>query len=78
MYFLRQLRKFNLHQELMVRFYRAIIESVITTWGSSATKHDLHRLQRIIRSAERTVGRRSDFDALTARHSRLFSSERAG
>ena len=60
MYFLRQLRKFNLPQELMVRFYTAIIESVITTsitvWGSSATKHDLHRLQRIIRSAERTTG----------------------
>ncbi|XP_037394180.1 uncharacterized protein LOC119263444 [Pygocentrus nattereri] len=60
MCFLRQLRKFNLPQELMVWFCTAIIESIITTsitvWGSSATKHDLHRLQRIIRSAERTTG----------------------
>ncbi|KAL7885902.1 hypothetical protein AOLI_G00061970 [Acnodon oligacanthus] len=31
-YFLRQLRKFNLPQELMARFYTAIIESVITTF----------------------------------------------
>ena len=60
MYFLRQLRKFNLSQELMVQFYTATIESVITSpitmWGSPATKHDIHRLQRIIRSAEKTTG----------------------
>ncbi|KAK1796896.1 hypothetical protein P4O66_000976 [Electrophorus voltai] len=55
MYFLCQLRKFNLLQ-----FNSAIIESVITTsitvWGSSATKHDIHRLQCMIRSAEKTTG----------------------
>ncbi|KAI4895321.1 hypothetical protein NFI96_009024 [Prochilodus magdalenae] len=60
MYFLHQLRKFNLSQELMVQFYTATIESVITSsitvWGSSATKHDIHRLQCIIRSAEKTTG----------------------
>ncbi|KAL6463905.1 hypothetical protein MHYP_G00282960 [Metynnis hypsauchen] len=57
MYFLCQLRKFNLPQELMVQFYTAMIESIITTsitvWGSSATKHDLHRLQCIIRTRKR-------------------------
>ncbi|KAI4884696.1 hypothetical protein NFI96_014121 [Prochilodus magdalenae] len=60
MHFLRQLRKFNLSQELMVQFYTATIESVIapsiTAWGNSATKHDIHRLQRIIRSAEKITG----------------------
>ncbi|KAK1784177.1 hypothetical protein P4O66_020698, partial [Electrophorus voltai] len=59
-YFLCQLRKFNLPHELIVLFNSAIIESVITTsitvWGSSATKHDIHRLQCIIRSAEKTTG----------------------
>ncbi len=45
LYFLRQLRKFNLPQELLKQFYSAIIESVlcssITVWFSSATKSDL-------------------------------------
>ncbi len=48
LYFLRQLRKFNLPQELLKLFYSAIIESVlctsITVWFSSATKSDLKRL----------------------------------
>lgn len=59
MYILRQLKKFNLPQELMVQFYTAIIESVITTSitgsCSSATKHDIHKLQHIIRYAEETI-----------------------
>ncbi len=49
LYFLRQLRKFNLPQELLKQFYSAIIESVlctsITVWFSSATKSDLRRLR---------------------------------
>ncbi|KAI4883028.1 hypothetical protein NFI96_012491 [Prochilodus magdalenae] len=45
MYFLCQLIKFNLSQELMVQFYTATIESVIT----SSTKQDTHRLQCTIR-----------------------------
>ncbi|KAL0149701.1 hypothetical protein M9458_054984, partial [Cirrhinus mrigala] len=55
LYFLRQLRKFNLPKELLKQFYSAIIESVfctsITVWFSSATKTDLRRLQRIVRPA---------------------------
>ncbi len=50
LYFLCQLRKFNLPQELLKKFYSAIIVSVlctsITVWFSSATKSDLRRLQR--------------------------------
>ncbi len=45
LYFLRQLRKFNLPQDLLKQFYSAIIESVlctsITVWFSSATKSGL-------------------------------------
>jgi len=59
-YFLLQLRKFNLLQELLTQFYSAIIESVlctsITVWFSSATKFDLKRLQRVVRTAERIIG----------------------
>ncbi len=60
LYFLRQLRKFNLPQELLIQFYSAIVESVlctsITVWFSSATKSDLRRLRRVVRTAERIIG----------------------
>ncbi len=60
LHFLRQKRKFNLPQELLKQFYSAIIESVlctsITVWFSSATKSDLRRLQRVVRTAERIIG----------------------
>ncbi len=60
LYFLHQLRKFNLPQELLKQFYSAIIESVlctsITVWFSSATKSDLRRLQRVVRTAEWIIG----------------------
>ncbi len=60
LYFLRQLRKFNLPQELLKLFYSAITESVlstsITVWFSSATKSDLRRLRRVVRTAERIIG----------------------
>ncbi|KAK3511333.1 hypothetical protein QTP70_001454 [Hemibagrus guttatus] len=55
LFFLRQLRKFNLPQELLTHFYAAIIESVlctsITVWFGSATKSDIRRLQRTVRTA---------------------------
>ncbi len=60
LYFLRQLRKFNLPQELLKQFYSAIIESVlcrsITVWFSSATKSDLRRLRRVVWTAEHIIG----------------------
>ncbi len=60
LYFFRQLRKFNLSQELLKQFYSAIIESVlctsITVWFSSATKSDLRRLRRVVRTAEQIIG----------------------
>ncbi len=56
LYFLRQLSKFNLPQELLKQFYSAVIESVlctsITVWFGSATKSDIRRLQRMVRNAE--------------------------
>ncbi|KAL0188176.1 hypothetical protein M9458_015275, partial [Cirrhinus mrigala] len=60
LFFLRQLRKFSLPQELLKQFYTAIIESVlctsITVWFGSATKSDLRRLHRTVRTAERIIG----------------------
>ncbi|KAK3523642.1 hypothetical protein QTP70_005833 [Hemibagrus guttatus] len=60
LYFLRQLKKFNLPQELLTQFYSAVIESVlcmsITVWFGSATKSDIRRLQRTVGTAERIIG----------------------
>ncbi len=60
LFFLRQLRKFNLPQELLKLLYSAIIESVlcmsITVWFSSVTKSDLRRQRRVVRTAERIIG----------------------
>ncbi len=60
LFFLCQLRKFNLPQELLKQFYSAIIESVLCTsinvWFSSATKSDLRRLRRVVWTAERIIG----------------------
>ncbi len=60
LYFLRQLSKFNLPQELLKQFYSAVIESVlctsITVWFGSATKSGIRRLQRTVRTAERIIG----------------------
>nr|XP_054597966.1 uncharacterized protein LOC107374014 [Nothobranchius furzeri]XP_054597967.1 uncharacterized protein LOC107374014 [Nothobranchius furzeri]XP_054597968.1 uncharacterized protein LOC107374014 [Nothobranchius furzeri] len=60
MYFLRQLKKFNLSPQSMRRFYTAIIESTltssITVWYAGATTRDKKRLQRVVRSAEKVIG----------------------
>ncbi len=60
LYFLRQLRKFNLPQELLKEFYSTVIESVlctsITVWFGSATNSSIRRLQRTVLSAERIIG----------------------
>ncbi len=60
LYFLHQLRKFNLPQELLKQFYSAVIESVlctsITVWFGSATKSGIRRLQRTVRTAKRIIG----------------------
>ncbi|KAF7646444.1 hypothetical protein LDENG_00187570 [Lucifuga dentata] len=60
MYFLQQLKKFNLPTAMMVVFYTAITESILTSsisvWYAAATAKNKGRLQRIIRSAERVIG----------------------
>uniref|UniRef100_A0AAV2LSG7 Alkylated DNA repair protein AlkB homologue 8 N-terminal domain-containing protein n=1 Tax=Knipowitschia caucasica TaxID=637954 RepID=A0AAV2LSG7_KNICA len=59
MYFL--LRKAKLPAQMLVQFYTAIIESILTSsvtvWFAGATVRDKQRLQRIVRSAEEVIGR---------------------
>ncbi|KAK3537985.1 hypothetical protein QTP70_026510, partial [Hemibagrus guttatus] len=60
MYFPRQLKKFLLPVKMLVNFYTAIIESVltssITVWFAAATARDKAKLQRVIHSAEKVIG----------------------
>ncbi|KAK0131053.1 hypothetical protein N1851_034263 [Merluccius polli] len=60
MYFLQELKKFNLPKTVMVHFYTAIIESIlissITIWYAAATAKDKGRLQHIIHTAEKVIG----------------------
>ncbi len=60
LYLLRQLRNFNLPQELLKQFYSTIIETVlcssITVWFGSAAKTYIRRLQRTVRTSERIIG----------------------
>ncbi|KAK3544834.1 hypothetical protein QTP86_027506, partial [Hemibagrus guttatus] len=60
MYFLRQLKKFLLPVKMLVNFYTAIIESILTSsitfWFAAATARDKAKLQRVIHSAEKVIG----------------------
>nr|XP_010774725.1 PREDICTED: protein LYRIC [Notothenia coriiceps] len=60
MFFLRQLKKFNLPKTMMGNFYTSIMESILTSsitiWYAAATAKDKGRLQRVISSSERVIG----------------------
>ena len=60
LYFLRQLRKFGVDKNILVQFYRSIIESVltfsITTWFPSVTCQNREDLHRVIKAATRIIG----------------------
>ncbi|KAK3519461.1 hypothetical protein QTP70_029776 [Hemibagrus guttatus] len=60
MYFLRQLKKFLLPVKMLVNFYTAIIESIltssITVWFAAATARDKAKLQHVIHSVEKVIG----------------------
>ena len=60
LFFLRTLSSFKVQQCILVSFYRAIIESVltssITVWFGSANKKEITKMNSVIRSAERIIG----------------------
>uniref|UniRef100_A0AAV2LBE6 Alkylated DNA repair protein AlkB homologue 8 N-terminal domain-containing protein n=1 Tax=Knipowitschia caucasica TaxID=637954 RepID=A0AAV2LBE6_KNICA len=84
MYFLRQLRKAKLPAQMLVQFYTAIIESILTSsvtvWFAGATVRDKQRLQSIVRSAEEVIGRSlpslQDLGSCGYQHSSLAYSHR--
>ena len=60
LYFLRQLRKFKASIPIMLQFYRAVIESVLTfsigVWYGAATQDDKDKLESIVLSASKIIG----------------------
>ena len=60
-FYLRRLRSFHLSSDLLVKFYRAVIESVltqsITVWYGSTTAADRRALERVVKLAARIIGR---------------------
>ena len=60
LYFLRVLRRQQVQQRLLVDFYRATIESILThgvsVWFAACTAGDRRALQRVIRTAEKVIG----------------------
>ena len=61
LYFLRRLRSFGLTTQVMLNFYRAVIESVlifsITVWFGSSTQKETLILNRVVKNASRSIGR---------------------
>ncbi|KAM7373781.1 hypothetical protein PAMA_022061 [Pampus argenteus] len=60
LYFLRTLRKSNITQRLLICFYRATIESIMTycicIWYASSTAAQRNALQGVIKTAQKIVG----------------------
>ena len=60
LYFLRQLKKFRARQAILLQFYKATVESILTfsisVWYGNASVEDRLRLQKVISAAEKIVG----------------------
>ena len=60
LYFLRSLNSFNIQNQILVSFYRATIESLLTrsflVWYKAATQKDLKKIKSIISIAEKITG----------------------
>ena len=60
LFFLRRLKTFHVSQRLLLKFYKAVIESVLTqsiiVWWGNATVDDRKRLSRIVCTASKIIG----------------------
>ena len=60
LYFLRCFKKFHMKLDILVNFYRSIIESILTgstmVWFGNMTYDDRNSLSRVIRTARRLIG----------------------
>ena len=60
LYFLRKLKYFGVNKEILMLFYGAIVEQIlsqsITVWFSRASKQDLSKLNSVIKNAQKIIG----------------------
>ena len=60
LYFLRRLKSFGVNKTILKKFYRAVVESVltfsITVWYSGTTQKDRAKLNRIVKTASKIIG----------------------
>ena len=60
LFFLRKLKEFTNDKNILVNFYRAIIESILTSsftvWFGNATFQERRFLNRVVKRAQRIVG----------------------
>ena len=60
LFFLRSLSSFKVHKTVLINFYRATIESILTrsilVWFGAVSQKDLAKLNAIIRAAEGIIG----------------------
>ena len=60
LFFLRELNKFRVGQQILATFYRSVIESIltfsITVWFGNASGKDKDKMNRIIKTASRIIG----------------------
>ena len=60
LFFLRQLKRFRVNTRILVLFYRATIESVLSfsfsVWYGNATLEDKRLLNSVVKAAERIIG----------------------
>ena len=59
-YFLRRLKQFGIARNILIQFYRAVIESVLTfsipLWFGALSLRDKSKLEKIVKSASRIIG----------------------
>ena len=60
MYFFRHLNRFGLSQAILTRFYRAVIQSVlsfsITVWFGRASQDDINPIESVVKNASKLIG----------------------
>ena len=60
LFFLRKLKKFGLDKTILIQFYRAVIESVltfsVTTWYGSLNASDIERIDKIVFTSSKIIG----------------------
>lgn len=66
LYFLRKLNSFHVDRTIMHLFYKSVIESIIVNdcvvWYTACRKVDLSMLKRIVKQAEKIVGKNLDLE----------------